>query len=469
MLPGDAVLHQADAVSRDKRAYRLAALLVILAVGYAVLLWSTLADPAWWLAVATIPLWIGAVITLAYSRIGAGRSAWLVLGFGAVLQVLAVLHAPNSSDDYARYIWDARVQLFGVDPYRYPPSAHALAHLRFAPLFQAPPCGALHAFPGGCTQVNRPGVRTIYPPVAQAAFALLRLVSFGGRGGHGGALILQVAGALAVLAVTALMLRRAISRATPIWHAAIWAWSPITSAELVTNAHIEWLAVLLVVLAFEVVLRRPALAGALVGAAISTKLYPALVLPALLRRRPWRVLAAAAAVVVLGYLPHVAAVGSDVIGYLPGYLNEEGYSAGWRLKLLGVFGRPGAEIAGVLVLGAVCWWALRRSESAAPERTAVVVVGAALLVVTPDYAWYGALLLALVAMSGSIQWLPVAIAPTISYLHFRAFGQAFPDSHATYLMAALAVLALWLLGRRRISSAHPKPAEHVAPQPLSAR
>ena len=70
------------------------------------------------------------------------------------------------------------------------------------------------------------------------------------------------------------------------------------------------------------------LAGALIGAAVAVKLSPALLLPAVIRRRPLAVGATAAAVVGLSYLPHVLAVGRGVLGYLPGYLCEEQYAQG---------------------------------------------------------------------------------------------------------------------------------------------
>jgi hypothetical protein len=43
------------------------------------------------------------------------------------------------------------------------------------------------------------------------------------------------------------------------------------------------------------------------------KLYPALLLPVLLGRRPVRVVSAFAAVCVLSYVPHLLAVGWDVL------------------------------------------------------------------------------------------------------------------------------------------------------------
>jgi hypothetical protein len=160
--------------------------------------------------------------------------------------------------------------------------------------------------------------------------------------------------------------------------------------------------------------RRTATAGVLAGAAIATKLYPALILPSMLRRRPLVVVGAAIGTVALSYVPHVAAVGAKVIGYLPGYLREERYANGQRFLLIPA-GRASTALA-VLVLLAVAAWVARRSDPDRPEATAVVLAGAAILVATPSFGWYCGLLLALIVLSGQIAWLPVALAPGLWYL-----------------------------------------------------
>jgi hypothetical protein len=360
----------------------------------------------------SVPLWVLAVVLLARLRLAPRAGVALVLGVGALFSIAALSHPPSTSDDDFRYMWDGAVQLSGTDPYRHPPSAPDLARLRGPRLFGAP--GAYpHAIAGGSTAINRPDVRTIYPPVAEAAFTGLRLLSWGGHGNH---LPLQLAAVLGSLAVGQLLLRRG-----PTWRAALWTWSPVVVVEYANNAHIDWLGVLLVVAALAVgtvgaSARRTSVIGVLVGAAIAVKLYPALVLPALMRRR-WWVAVVAVAFLLLVYVPHVLAVGSDVLGYLPGYLQEEKYGSGERLLLLGpLLGHPFDTVVGVLVMAAVSLWAWLRGDAEHPERAAVVVVGVAFCVFTPSYGWYAGLLLGLVAVTGAVEWLPIVLAPTLAYL-----------------------------------------------------
>ena len=71
--------------------------------------------------------------------------------------------------------------------------------------------------------------------------------------------------------------------------------------------------------------RQTVLGGVLLGLAIATKVTPVLTVPAVLRRRWVTVALAAGGAFVTVYIPHVLAVGGKVIGFLPGYLQQEGY------------------------------------------------------------------------------------------------------------------------------------------------
>src|SRR5260370_39418479 len=99
-----------------------------------------------------------AAVWLAAVRVLPGRRALgVVLGFGLLFRALMVPTPVYLSSDLYRYLWDGRVQLAGVNPYRYAPGASALAHLRD---------GEIHP------HINRPTARTIYPPASQWLFAL---------------------------------------------------------------------------------------------------------------------------------------------------------------------------------------------------------------------------------------------------------------------------------------------------------
>ena len=370
------------------------------------------------------------------------RSAVLIVLAGALaLQAVAVSVPPRRSDDVYRYVWDGRVQAAGIDPYRYPPTDPALVRLRDPWLFpDAAGCADLRRAPG-CSRINRADERTVYPPVAEAAFAGVSVVDRGR-----GTTVWQWLCAAMALAVTALLLRPR-GRAGP-YAAALWAWCPVAVLETGNGAHIDVLTALLGLAALSLVTaRRPGWAGALIGAAVAVKLYPVLLLGVLRRGSAVAAGLVAASVVAVVYLPHLLAVGPQVIGYLPGYLREEGYDGGRRFGLLAaVLPDSITPLAAVAVLAAL---ALHVQRSAlAPENAALVIFGGALLVAAPYQGWYGLLLVALIARTRRWEWLGVAAAASVQYAVPSVQAERIVAQRAAYGLALVLVVAVTLWRRR---------------------
>ncbi|HWG14351.1 MAG TPA: glycosyltransferase 87 family protein [Streptosporangiaceae bacterium] len=381
--------------------------------------------------------------------------ALIVIG-GIAVQVVAVSGAPQGSDDLYRYMWDGRVQAAGYDPYAYVPAAPQLAHIRDPFLFnhQAPHCvGAGVPEPGypgltmapGCTRINRPTVPTIYPPVAEFYFLVLHRAT---PVWAGSTPVQAAAGACAVLVGLLLLIGLWSLGRDPRW-AALWAWCPTVTLEAGNNAHVDVVAVLLTLAALLVLARcsgrrRGALlGGTLLGLAIATKMTPVLVAPAVLKRRWVSVVAATAGAVALVYLPHVLAVGSKVIGFLPGYLQQEGYDSGQRFALIGlvVTGKPATLIA-VLILAATGLAVIRYSDPDRPWHAAVVMTGVALAVTTPAYQWYAILLVMLVVLDGRPEWLALAAGSYLAANPWLGRWRMVPHSEAVGYGVAVVFIAL---------------------------
>lgn len=411
------------------------------------------------------------------------RGAVLLIVAGGILIPLAGLGAkPQTSDDSYRYAWDGRVQASGISPYRYTPVDPALRALRDPWLFPATgACTAWDLHPardpatGGtlCTRINRPQVPTIYPPVAEGYFAALDEIAPAGSR-HKGA---QTGGLLLAVATTGALLWALRRTGGDPRHAVYWAWCPAVALEAVNNAHVDTLGALLTVLGLTAAARRGHLTGgALIGAAIATKLLPALVLPGVVRRRPLRVVAAAAAVLAFVYTPYVAATGVHVIGYLPGYLKEEGYQQDGRnrfalLRLV----MPGSATlyAGIALLIVTALLVMRHADAGRPWRGALVMTGAAMVTMTPSFPWYMLLIVALVALDGRWEWLAVPPAATAVYLSGGAHLPYATVQRAAY-GSALALVAVVSLVRhrarvraagngpvRRAANSAEPPAEHA--------
>ena len=403
----------------------------------------------------------GALFALAVfllRRVPLRHTAALVLAGSAAVALTGLLAPPRTSDDAYRYLWDGHVQAAGISPYTYAPTDPALAALRAADPALFPVTGScqgwdLHRAGPVCTHLNRPTVHTIYPPVAEVWF--LGLYEAGRLTGGHGVRTAQVGGAALAVSTTAALLLVLRRNRAPLHRAALWGWCPGVAMWAVNDAHVDTLGVLLVVCGLAgAAHRRRVGAGVLLGAAVATKLIPALVLPGalagVLRRRPaWRdavVPAVAAMTFVLCYLPYVLASGPAVLGYLPGYLQEEGYDQGTRFGLLTLLGLPQRELPAVVaaVLLAAVLLVLRYGDPARPWRGALTVTGTALFLAAPGYPWYGLLVVGLVALDGDWEWLALPAAAEVMIVLGRGLQQ---PAYAGALCVVLAGTALRLLAR----------------------
>ena len=409
--------------------------------------------------------------------------AFILVG-GAAMEVAALTGPPHLSDDVFRYIWDGRVQAAGFDPYEYVPAAPELARLRDPALWPA----ASHwcVKPGtpdpdrpgallvpGCSRLNRPWVHTIYPPVAEAYFFTIDEMSPPGAGTPP----MQAGAGLAALAVTGVLVTGLNRLGRDPRAAVLWAWCPTVAFEAGNDAHVDVLAAGLSVASLIVLARartrgRAAVGGSLLGLAVATKLYPALISPAVVRRRPVAVASAGVAAGAAVYLPHVLAVGGHVLGFLPGYLDQEGYGNGTRFALLElVIPAAWCGPVAVVILAATALLVMRYTDPRRPWDGAVVMVGVALILTSPAYPWYTEMVVALAAIAGRAEWLPLGVAaylPLFGGAAGLSWTQGTVGGYATAAAVALIVtLARVVRGRRSAATlvVPADPTRQASPQP----
>jgi len=346
------------------------------------------------------------------------RPAVALILVGAVaLPVLAAGTAPQTSDDAYRYAFDGRVQAAGRSPYAHAPADPEVAAFRDDWLFPEGTCTGWFKHPlpdGSCTLINRPDVHTIYPPVAEAYYWLVHVATPAGLHEP-----VQAAAALLAIAVTVALLLVLRRFGRDPRDAVLWAWCPMVALETGNNAHVDVLGVLLTVLGLAAVAaRRPILGGVLIGGATATKMFPAATLAGGVRRAPVRLIGTAVLTVALVYAPHVLAAGTDVLGYLPGYLKEERYDDGARFGLLGlILPDSVTPYAAVIVLITLALLVVPHADPDRPWRGALTLTGGMLFVLTPAYPWYALPVVALVALDGRRwEWLTLGPAGYALYL-----------------------------------------------------
>jgi hypothetical protein len=436
---------------------------VIAALVCGVVIWTE--SVSWWpnLTLAAGCLLLGITAWLITRRPAGTRAVLGIVAFAALCQLPGLLSAPITSTDAYRYVWDGRVQLSGSSPYSHVPLDDQLANLRDPVLFPGlsptqksgvvgpprvphdPAAVAELSKDDPRTVINRPRVPTIYPPVAQAYFAAVALVTPWSAGTFG----LQVAGAILAVALTALLaaeLRR--TKRDPRW-AILWGWSPIVALEAGNAAHVDILGALLIAASIILaVRRRPVWAGVLLGAAASVKLLPLLLLPAFtaFRRRDLRTPLVAVGTFTASYVPHLLSAGTLVVGFLPGYLTQEGFSDGSsRSAILALLLPPEARQLTVGLLAvSLAVLALIRYGREPIATTCCWLFGAALLITTPTYPWYGLPLIALAVLAGRFEWL---VVPVAAYLAYASFGH--DERQGLIYLAALVIVVIAITVRHR--------------------
>ncbi|MET3812616.1 glycosyltransferase family 87 protein [Arthrobacter sp. UYEF3] len=419
--------------------------------------------------VGTCLSWLVLVAALSLLRHVPRRQVGALIIAGTVLLGLVAVSAPpRTSNDSARYAWDGIVQKAGNSPYSFVPVDETLANLRpgwlFAPgapgadgrplcakdLFGTESVSAF-GYPSGtplCTAINRPHVPTIYPPTAEIYF-------FGVRAAvpdSVGYLPFQLGGLLISAAVVVMLLAALAKRGLPLHLAAVWGWSPFVQLEAVNNAHVDVLGAALMLAAGMLMAGgRPLRSGVAFGAAVATKLIPVIAAPALLFRRPVRFIAAAVLTFILLYVPYLAVAGAGVLGFLPGYLKEEGYSqsGGVRFSLAQIISAgPWPPVLSAAALAIVALVVLRQTRAANVWEQQTVMIGLTLLIVSPNYPWYALMLLPFIVLSRRWEHMGVILALDFIYMVPTVAPLTGPLDQIVLLMAAAAIAAgAWL--RRR--------------------
>jgi hypothetical protein len=145
-----------------------------------------------------------------------------VLLFSLVFGLTLVTAPPDQSDDIYRYLWDGKLQHYGISPYTYAPDDPALNQYHSEQLPKL---------------VNFPEIKTIYPPLAQLFFRLSYTL-FGES--VTGMKFLFFLIALGSICFCYLILKQ--KKADTRW-LLFFAWNPLVIMETAVNGHLDILMV----------------------------------------------------------------------------------------------------------------------------------------------------------------------------------------------------------------------------------
>ena len=333
-----------------------------------------------WIALQGLPLGspvffvaVGAaVLSYAGALIAVRRTActWPVLTAVALLTI-AMRVAPaaipvGGGSDMFRYVWDARVQRAGLNPYRAIPSDPSLAHLHN----------------DETRKMNNTGITSPYPPGAQIFFRLSTLFSETARAIK----IVLVLCDLAAAALLMLWLRRLGQ--SPLW-AIAYAWNPLVVLEIAHSGHLDGVGMLLTALAaFALMQQRVALSVVALAGGIAIKFLPIVLIPLWWKRARLRHAALGAGVLGGLYLAFMDFSGQTApVGSVTNMVRGFRFN-GPVFKMLAFAATPwGATAIAVLLAMAIAWW-IRRSRMADDPAAFAWPMAAALVCSPVVYPWY---------------------------------------------------------------------------------
>lgn len=362
----------------------------------------------------------------------------LAIAFAVIFRLSIIFAPPYLSDDIYRYVWDGRVQAAGINPYRYIPAAPELAHLRDEAIYP---------------RINRKDwAHTIYPPVAQIVFFLTTRISETVLWMKLTMLGFELVTIWAIAQLLTLLGR-------PRQLLLLYAWHPLVVWEFAGSGHLDAIAICFMALAFLAWQRKfdPG-AGFMLGCATLVKLFPVVLVPAMLKQGRWKIALVFATTIVVGYLAYLSVGPRAVIGSLPGYTEEMGLISGQRFYALSfvrkLFGLQLSSItyviATVLVMSAIALWVLsRRNRSEDYLKHAMVLATATTVLLTPHFSWYFCWLVFFLCFTPRLALFYLTIANFVLYATWLGDSpdEMFVINSLIYLPALLIAITEFL-GRR---------------------
>jgi hypothetical protein len=403
--------------------------------------------------------------------------AWIIV-VGLGLRAILFGSTPIQEDDFYRYLWDGAVTASGINPYSYSPQYAVESSVEAEP--PAPELRNLANRSGEVApRINHPSLRTIYPPVAQAAFASGYLLKPWSIVAWRAVLLVFDIAALGILILILRSLR------LPLAFALIYWWNPLLVKESVNSAHMDLIVAPFVLASILLAIREKNVwATVALTLATGAKLWPVVLAPFILRplaARPGRLAVALCIIVALGAAMFVPI-------YIGGLDSDSGFTAygkRWELndalfmlfvwgskyfaQVVGLGHTNGQFAARIIVALLLCAWigilARGKIDGGLDLCEKCMLTVAALFLLSPtQFPWYYVWLLPLLAIRPRASLLLLTALLPLYYMRFyyRARGSVeFFDYYVVWIeFVPVWCLLIWEFHRSRwrITTLKPEPA-----------
>jgi hypothetical protein len=352
-----------------------------------------------------------------------------VLAVAVAARLVLLPATPSLSGDLYRYVWEGRVLLHGGNPYRQSPDDPRLAPLRDPEIYP---------------NINHKDLATLYPPLAEAGFALVARVS-------PTVAAFKAWVVLHDLALVFVLLAWASRLGTSPVRVIAYAWNPLVLVEYAGSGHNDPVALLWLVVALVLARERPVASALALVAGALVKLAPLAALPFLMRRWPWRARVTAVILLALGlggFLAETRGPNSGLHAFWGAWRNNE-LAFHYIERAVGSFA-PARSVALVLLAAVIAWAFVKIPSEAEAARWAV---RGSLLLSPVLHPWYLGWVLAFEPLGSSGPWLLLSLTAVLNYgvLATPAEGRDFhlPLAWRWVEYGAPLALALWLALRAR--------------------
>ncbi|MGA8832531.1 MAG: glycosyltransferase 87 family protein, partial [Desulfomonilaceae bacterium] len=391
---------------------------------------------------------------------------WIIC-VGIFLRGVMFVSTPMLEHDYYRYLWDGAVLANGVNPYLYSPKQAVDA----SEPVHGPLVRLVHQSGAVIARVSFRELRTIYPPVAQAAFAAAYMLRPWSE------FTLRIVLALFDGATLIILLIALRSLDLPYSLVAVYWWNPLVVRETFNTMHLDVIALPFALAAVFLTIRgRHLWAASTLAFAVAAKLWPIVFLPLILwpqRRKPKRALLSFG---IFGLMSAILFVpvflsGIDASSGFVAYgryweMNDAAYRLiSWGVKyILAALSLSTAltQVITRLIVGiVVVFWAIWLPRTMPLDSKQVwdrclLIVAAVFLLSPTGFPWYYLWVVPFLAISGRPSLLLLNCMLPLYYLvyFYRARGtpQAFDSVviWAQYLPFWGLAMWEWLSGRRRV-------------------
>ncbi len=380
----------------------------------------------------------------AVARLSSRQQVAFWLGVAVVLRLLLLPAMPALSDDVYRFVWDGRLWVQGISPFAHPPEWYLAPGREVAGLTTE-----LYA------RLNSPTYFTIYPPVAQAVFALAAWLS--PNEVWGSVWIMRLFLTVCELGTLWLLARLCAHFGLPPQRVLWYALNPLVIVEITGNLHFEGAMICFALWALWLaVQQRPWASAAAMSLSVASKLISLMWWPFFLRRwGGWRAIGwTAAGTLFLALMcapllwgPLWAHFGESLNLYFRKFeFNASAYYLMRWLRYLQLgyndiarLGPALSAVAGVLILWLA--WRDRRADWASLPQNAMWALACYLWLATTVHPWYVTSLVALAALT---PWRFPMVWSGVVVLSYHAYATTPVQENLWLVGLEYAVLAAWL-------------------------